>query len=174
MNHVNIKTYSEFALNEGKFFDYLATKYDSIKRWVKGWINRLVGSVREGAERAELYLKENPQFLEQIIASINNLPSSDKSSLLSLKSSIDSFTGSEYEVKQLMGSDVVESNESRINYILKKIGEWTGTGLLLLTTFGGAFTAIYGMATNMPPMAIIGLILFFIGIGINSMTSDNY
>ena len=174
MNHKNIKSYSEFSLNEGKFFNYLSNKYDIIKRWIKRFLNGVVGSVKEGAERAEMYLEENSQILEQMLLSINNLSSSEKSQLLSIKPLINSFTGNQEEVDKILGPGVLESEESKIESILRKIGEWTGTGLLLLSVFGGIITFFHGVISNMPLLGALGFIVFLIGVGINSMTGDRY
>ena len=87
---------------------------------------------------------------------------------------INSFTGNQEEVDKILGPGVLESEESKIESILRKIGEWTGTGLLLLSVFGGIITFFHGVISNMPLLGALGFIVFLIGVGINSMTGDRY
>ena len=170
-----IKRYNEFSsIDEGRFMDYIREKITAIKQWFTDWISGLVGSVKEGARKAAQFLNENPQFLDQLLDSIDGLPEEDKRTLLSIKPIINSFTGSPRETKAILGSDIYESRENeKVKSTLEKIGEWVGLGTTLLSMFSGVVMSIGGLLSNMPGTAILGFILLFIGAGINSITADD-
>ena len=92
---IKIKRYDEFtSIDENRFMNYISDKFTSIKEWFTDWISGLVGSVKEGARKAQQFLNDNPQFLDQLLDSIEGLPEEDKRTLLSIKPIINSFTGS--------------------------------------------------------------------------------
>lgn len=171
----DIKRYNEFSsIDEGRFMDYIREKITAIKQWFTDWISGLVGSVKEGARKAAQFLNENPQFLDQLLDSIDGLPEEDKRTLLSIKPIINSFTGSPRETKAILGSDIYESRENeKVKTTLEKIGEWVGLGTTLLSMFSGVVMSMGGLLSNMPGTAILGFILLFIGAGINSITADD-
>ncbi len=172
---IRIKRYNEFTSMDEGFMDYLRDKFTSIKEWFVDWISGLVGSVKEGARKAAQFLNENPQFLDQLLDSIDGLPEEDKRTLLSLKPLINSFTGSPRETKAILGMNVYESEEKeKVKTTLQKIGEWAGLGASLISMLSGIIISIGGLLDRMPMTAILGFILLFIGAGINSLTGNNY
>ena len=172
---IKIKRYDEFtSIDENRFMNYISDKFTSIKEWFTDWISGLVGSVKEGARKAQQFLNDNPQFLDQLLDSIEGLPEEDKRTLLSIKPIINSFTGSPRETKAILGRDIYESRENeKVKTTLEKIGEWVGLGSTLLSMFSGVVMSIGGLLSNMPGTAILGFILLFIGAGINSITADD-
>ena len=121
---------------------------------------------QKGQILAKEYLNGNPEVLSEIQSNIENLSPEKKGILSKVVNKLKSLTEKPEEVENIIGDDLLES-ESKFSKILDKIGKWLGIGTLLATLFGGAGTTFYALAHGETSMAILGLIVFFIGTGLN-------
>ena len=128
--------------------------------------NKSIEEFQKGQILAKEYLNKNPEVLSEIQSNIENLSPEKKSILSKIVNKLKSLTEKPEEVENVIGDDLLES-ESRFSKILDKIGRWLGIGTLLITLFGGAITTLYALMQEQTTMAIIGLIVFFIGTGLS-------
>jgi hypothetical protein len=122
---------------------------------------------QRGQDLAKNCLKDNPEVLSQIQSNIENLDTEKKSILSKVFNKLKSLTEKPEEVENIIGESILLEDLSGFFKILEKIGKWLGIGTLLATIFGGAGTTLYALAQGETSMAILGLIVFFIGIGLS-------
>ena len=64
-----IKTYENFkSVNENWFLQ----AWNWIKEKLSGWISKLTGEAKKGAEEAMTWIKDNPEMMEQTTENLNN------------------------------------------------------------------------------------------------------
>lgn len=122
---------------------------------------------QRGQDLAKEYSNKNPEVLSQIQSNIENLDKEKKSILSKVVNKLKSLTEKPEEVENIIGESILLEDLSGFFKILEKIGKWLGIGTLLATIFGGAGTTLYALAQGETSMAILGLIVFFIGIGLS-------
>ena len=126
---------------------------------------------QRGQDLAKEYSNKNPEVLSQIQSNIENLDPEKKSILSKVVNKLKSLTKKPEEVENIIGESILLEELSGFldgfSKILDKIGRWLGIGTLLATIFGGAGTTLYALAQGETSMAILGLIVFFIGIGLS-------
>ena len=129
--------------------------------------------LQKGQDLAKECLEENPEVVSKIQSNIENLSPEKKGILSKVINKLKSLTEKPEEVEEvenIIGESILLEESGYVDgffKILEKIGKWLGIGTLLATIFGGAGTTLYALAQGETSMAILGLIVFFIGIGLS-------
>ncbi len=122
---------------------------------------------QKGQKLAKEYSNKNPEVLSEIQSNIENLIPEKKGILSKIVDKLKGLTEKPEEVENIIGESILLEDLSGFSKILDKIGKWLGIGTLLATIFGGAATTLYALAQGETSMAILGLIVFFIGTGLS-------
>lgn len=152
-----IKTYENFNVVNENFFQQA---YEWIKEKLSGWISKLTGEVREGAESAMDWIKENTELMEQ---TLQKLKQQNQSELMKLWDWVKSFVKNPLQIQPT----VKESVESES--ILDKICRISGSSIALLACFGAPVAAFIGLSINDGFLFLIGAVVSIIAWSLASL-----
>jgi predicted nuclease with TOPRIM domain len=154
-----IKTYENFnGVNESWF----QQAYEWIKEKLSSWISKLTGEVKEGAESAMEWIKENTELMEE---ALQKLKQQSQSELMKLWDWIKSFVGNPLQIQPIVKESVEEESET----ILEKIARISGASVALLSCFGAPVAAFLGLATNNGLLFLIGAVVSIIAWSLASL-----
>lgn len=158
-----IKTYEKFnVVNE----NWALQAFNWIKEKLSGWISKLTGEVKEGAESAMNWIKENPELMEE---THQKLKQQDQSELMKLWNWVKSFVGNPLQIQPTVKESVEEETET----MLEKIARISGASLTLLICFGAPVAAFIGLATSNGLLFIIGAIVSIIAWSLASLFKED-
>lgn len=154
-----IKTYENFnGVNENWF----QQAYEWIKEKLSSWISKLTGEVKEGAESAMEWIKENTELMEE---ALQKLKQQSQSELMKLWDWIKSFVENPLQIQPIVKESVEEESET----ILEKIARISGASVALLSCFGAPVAAFLGLATNNGLLFLIGAVVSIIAWSLASL-----
>jgi hypothetical protein len=154
-----IKTYENFnGVNESWF----QQAYEWIKEKLSSWISKLTGEVKEGAESAMEWIKENTELMEE---ALQKLKQQSQSELMKLWNWVKSFVGNPLQIQPIVKESVEEESET----ILEKIARISGASVALLSCFGAPVAAFLGLATNNGLLFLIGAVVSIIAWSLASL-----
>ena len=157
-----IKTYEKFnVVNENWFLQ----AFNWIKEKLSGWISKLTGEVKEGAEYGMNWVKENPELMEE---TTQKLKQQNQSELMKLWNWVKSFVGNPLQIQPIVNESVEEESET----ILEKIARVSGASISLLLLFGAPVAAFIGLAINNGLLFLIGAIVSIIAWSLASLFQE--
>lgn len=155
-----IKTYENFNVVNENWFQQ---SYEWIKEKLSSWISKLTGEVREGAESAMNWIKQNTELMEE---TIEKLKAEDRSELMKLWDWVKSFVKNPLQIQ----TTVKESVDSES--ILNKISRISGASIALLTCFGAPVAAFIGLAVNNGLLFLVGAVVSIIAWSLASLFQE--
>ena len=110
-----IKTYEKFnVVNENWFLQ----AFNWIKEKLSGWISKLTGEVKEGAEYGMNWVKENPELMEE---TTQKLKQQNQSELMKLWNWVKSFVGNPLQIQPIVNESVEDEEFERADMIKRII-----------------------------------------------------
>jgi hypothetical protein len=159
-----IKTYEKFnVVNENWFLQ----AFNWIKEKLSGWISKLTGEVKEGAEYGMNWVKENPELMEE---TTQKLKQQNQSELMKLWNWVKSFVGNPLQIQPIV-NESVEDEETET--MLQKIARISGASITLLACFGAPVAAFLGLAVSSGLLFIIGAIVSIIAWSLVSLFKED-
>lgn len=157
-----IKTYENFkSVNENWFLQ----AWNWIKEKLSGWISKLTGESKRGAEEAMTWIKDNPEMMGQ---TKEKLKQQDKNQVMKLWNWVKTFVGSPEQIQPV----VQESNEEEGSYLLDKIAMWSRASIVILGCFAAPVAAFIGLAISNGLLFLIGAVVAIIAWSIVSLFND--
>lgn len=156
-----IKTYENFnGVNENWF----QQAYEWIKEKLSSWLSNLTGEVKEGAESAMEWIKENTELMQE---TLQKLKQQNQSELLKLWNWVKSFVGNPLQIQPIVKESVEESET-----ILEKIARISGASVSLLLLFGSPVSAFIGLATGNGLLFLVGAVVSIIAWSLASLFQE--
>ncbi len=157
-----IKTYENFkSVNENWFLQ----AWNWIKEKLSGWISKLTGEAKRGAEEAMTWIKDNPEMMEQ---TTEKLKQQDKNQVMKLWNWVKTFVGSPEQIQPV----VQESTEEESSNLLDKIAMWSRASIVILGCFAAPVAAFIGLAISSGLLFLIGAVVAIIAWSIVSLFND--
>jgi hypothetical protein len=156
-----IKTYENFNVVNENWFQQA---YEWVKEKLSSWISKLTGEVKEGAESAMEWIKENTELMEE---TLQKLKQQSQSELMKLWDWVKSFVGNPLQIQPIVNESVEESET-----MLEKIARISGASIALLLCFGAPVAAFIGLAINNGLLFLIGAIVSIIAWSLASLFQE--
>jgi hypothetical protein len=156
-----IKTYENFNFVNENWFQQA---YEWIKEKLSSWISKLTGEVREGAESAMEWIKENTELMEE---TLQKLKQQSQSELMKLWNWIKSFVGNPLQIQPIVNESVEESET-----MLEKIARISGASISLLLLFGAPVAAFTGLAMSNGLLFLVGAVVSIIAWSLASLFQE--
>lgn len=158
-----IKTYENFKpLNENWFLQ----AWNWIKEKLSGWISKLTGEVKLGAEEAMTWIKDNPKIMEE---TTQKLKQQDQTQVMKLWNWVKTFVGSPEQIQTV----VQESSEEDSFSLLDKIAMWSRATAVLVGCFAAPVAAFLGLAISNGFLFLVGAVVAIIAWSLVSLFNDS-
>jgi hypothetical protein len=158
-----IKTYENFNFVNENWFQQA---YEWIKEKLSSWISKLTGEVKEGAESAMEWIKENTELMQE---TLQKLKQQSQSELMELWDWIKSFVGNPLQIQPIVNESVEEESET----ILEKIARVSGASISLLLLFGAPVAAFTGLAISNGLLFLVGAVVTIIAWSLASLFQES-
>jgi len=141
----HIKTFESYSINE----NWIGDAWNWIKERLASWISKLTGDLKEGAQYAIDWIKDNYDMMKEVVDGLRQASNVEIEKLFSWVKSIASNTD-----QMIPTMESAEESKS----ILQKIARLSGVSILTLSCFAAPVAALAGLIMSNGVLFLAGAV----------------
>jgi len=141
----HIKTFESYSINE----NWIGDAWNWIKERLSSWISKLTGDLKEGAQYAIDWIKDNYDMMKEVVDGLRQASNVEIEKLFSWVKSIASNTD-----QMIPTMESAEESKS----ILQKIARLSGVSILTLSCFAAPVAALAGLIMSNGVLFLAGAV----------------